>query len=175
MATADQWRVVGERCSEAVVALARVRALMESNRRFVSEVHRAAQSTSLDVPDLPSGEDVPGADNHYELLARTLWGCGHAWFRASREVKDLAAPRISPALAASFDEDAVGINTLIGARIADGPQRMGKHTAEVLRAAMTAARPAIRVLRAMEDPVLDVVADDLASVVRDIAGAPPPD
>jgi hypothetical protein len=172
MATEDQWHEVGERCAAAVVALGRMRAMIESNRLLAEQMYRVARSSSADVPDAPPREPSESLDARLALVVRALWGCGHAWFRSSRQVRELTHPAITPALAAGYDEHAVGIGTLLASSLPGGPEKMSRHTGEVLRQAMVESRRAIRALRAVQDPTLDIVADDLAEVVREIAGGP---
>jgi hypothetical protein len=167
----EQWEVVGERCADAIVALCRIRAVFESGQMVFDHARRTAQvlgaqeRPQIALPDLAQQRD---------RLARALWGCGHVWRRAAREsAGDLAAPQISPALAAGYDEHIAGAGSLVGVDPKAGANLLIQRVSDVMREAMPVLRAAIQVLRPVGEPDLVIVADDLTAVIANLAGGAP--
>lgn len=169
--TTEQWEVIGERCADAIVALCRIRAVFESGQMVFDHTRRTAQVLSKDAGERPQ-LTLPDLDQQRDRLARALWGCGHVWRRASRESPDVAAPDISPALAAGYDEHIAGAGALVSVDPAAGGNLLIKRVADVMREAMPVIRAAIQVLRPVGEPDLVIVADDLTAVIQSLAGAP---
>ena len=171
-ATVAEWELVGERCADAIVALCRIRAVFESGQMVFDHTRRTAQVVSRDgAGDRPQFA-LPDLDEHRDRLARALWGCGHAWRRASREAGGVTAPEISPALAAGYDEHIAGAGALVTVDPAGGSNLLIKRVGDVMRDAMPVMRAAIQVLRPVGEPDLVIVADDLTAVIQSLAGAP---
>ena len=127
-----EWEVVGERCAEAIVALCRIRAVFESGQMVFDHTRRTAQVLSRDAGERPTFA-LPDLDAHRDRLARALWGCGHAWRRASREAEGVAAPQISPALAAGYDEHIAGAGALVTVDPAGGGNLLIQRVGDVMR------------------------------------------
>jgi hypothetical protein len=168
-ATAADWEVVGERCADAIVALCRIRAVFESGQMVFDHTRRTAQVLSRDIGERPQFA-LPDLDGHRDRLARALWGCGHVWLRASRESADLAAPQMSPALAAGYDEHIAGAGALVSVDPAAGGNLLITRVGDVMREAMPVLRATIQVLRPVGEPDLVIVADDLTAVIHNLAG-----
>jgi len=166
-----EWEVVGERCAEAIVALCRIRAVFESGQMVFDHTRRTAQVLSRDTGERPTFA-LPDLDEHRDRLARALWGCGHVWRRASREAAGVAAPQISPALAAGYDEHIAGAGALVAVDPAGGGNLLIQRVGDVMREAMPVIRATIQVLRPVGEPDLVIVADDLTAVIQSLAGAP---
>jgi hypothetical protein len=164
-----EWDVVGERCADAIVALLRIRAVFESGQMVFDHTRRTAQVLSQDVGERPAFE-LPDLAAHRDRLARALWGCGHAWLRASRESQNVGAPVISPALAAGYDEHIAGAGALVAVDPAAGGNLLIKRVGDVMRDAMPVIRAAIQVLRPVGEADLVIVADDLTAVIQNLAG-----
>ena len=167
-----EWEVVGERCADAIVALLRIRAVFESGQMVFDHTRRAAQvrSSSEDTGARPQLA-LPDLDEHRDRLARALWGCGHVWRRASRAAEGVAAPEISPALAAGYDEHMAGAGALVSVHPAAGGNLLIQRVGDVMREAMPVMRAAIQVLRPVGEPDLVIVADDLTAVIQNLAGS----
>jgi hypothetical protein len=166
-----EWDLVGERCADAIVALLRIRAVFESGQMVFDHTRRTAQVLSKDVGERPQFA-LPDLEAHRDRLARALWGCGHAWRRASREAGDLVtAPDISPALAAGYDEHIAGAGALVAVDPAAGGNLLIKRVGDVMRESMPVIRAAIQVLRPVGEPDLVIVADDLTAVIQNLAGS----
>ncbi len=168
------WEVVGERCADAIVALCRIRAVFESGQMVFDHARRTAQvlgaqgeRPQFSLPDLAEQRD---------RLTRALWGCGHVWRRASRESGGrVAAPEVSPSLAAGYDEHIAGAGALVGVDPQAGANLLIKRVSDVMREAMPVLRAAIQVLRPVGEPDLVIVADDLTAVIASLAGGAPGD
>jgi hypothetical protein len=168
-ASPQAWEVVGERCAEAIVALCRIRAVFESGQMVFDHARRTAQV--LGRP-LPRAITLPDLDEQRDRLARALWGCGHVWRRAARESGGtVAAPEISPSLAAGYDEHIAGAGSLVGVDPQAGANLLIKRVSDVMLEAMPVLRAAIQVLRPVGEPDLVIVADDLTAVIANLAGA----
>jgi hypothetical protein len=167
---AKQWEIVGERCADAIVALCRIRAVFESGQMVFDHARRTAQVLGLeDRPQIA----LPDLAEQRDRLARALWGCGHAWRRASRESRSvICAPEISPSLAAGYDEHIAGAGSLVGVDPKAGANLLIKRVGDVMRESMPVLRAAIQVLRPVGEPDLVIVADDLTAVIANLAGAP---
>ncbi len=166
-----EWEVVGERCADAIVALLRIRAVFESGQMVFDHTRRAAQvRSSADAGARPQFA-LPDLDEHRDRLARALWGCGHVWRRASRAAEGVAAPEISPALAAGYDEHIAGAGALVSVDPAAGGNLLIQRVGDVMREAMPVMRAAIQVLRPVGEPDLVIVADDLTAVIQNLAGS----
>jgi len=166
-----EWEVVGERCAEAIVALCRIRAVFESGQMVFDHTRRTAQVLSSDVGARPQFA-LPDLDEHRDRLARALWGCGHVWRRASREAPgEVAAPQISPSLAAGYDEHIAGAGALVAVDPVRGGNLLIQRVGDVMREAMPVIRAAIQVLRPVGEPDLVIVADDLTAVIQNLAGS----
>jgi hypothetical protein len=169
-ATAADWDVIGERCADAIVALLRIRAVFESGQLVFDHTRRTAQVLSQDVGERPQFA-LPDLEQHRDRLARALWGCGHAWRRASRATDgEVTAPEISPALAAGYDEHIAGAGALVSVDPAAGGNLLIQRVGDVMREAMPVIRAAIQVLRPVGEPDLVIVADDLTAVIQNLAG-----
>jgi len=167
-----EWDVVGERCADAIVALLRIRAVFESGEMVFDHTRRTAQVLSQDVGERPKFA-LPDLDAHRDRLARALWGCGHVWRRASRAADSgVAAPQITPALAAGYDEHIAGAGALVAVDPAAGGNLLIQRVGDVMGEAMPVIRAAIQVLRPVGEPDLVIVADDLTAVIQNLAGAP---
>jgi hypothetical protein len=166
-----EWEVVGERCADAIVALLGIRAVFESGQMVFDHTRRAAQVRSEDTGPRPQFA-LPDIDEHRVRLARALWGCGHVWRRASRAAQRVAAPQISPALAAGYDEHIAGAGALVSVDPAAGGNLLIQRVGDVMREAMPVIRATIQVLRPVGEPDLVIVADDLTAVIQNLAGAP---
>ena len=165
-----EWEVVGERCADAIVALLRIRAVFESGQMVFDHTRRAAQVRSADAGARPQFA-LPDLDEHRDRLSRALWGCGHVWRRASRAAAGVAAPEISPALAAGYDEHIAGAGALVSVDPAAGGNLLIQRVGDVMRDAMPVIRAAIQVLRPVGEPDLVIVADDLTAVIHNLAGS----
>ena len=130
-----EWEVVGERCADAIVALCRIRAVFESGQMVFDHARRTARVLSCDAGERPQFA-LPDLDEQRDRLARALWGCGHVWRRASRESDGVAAPPISPALAAGYDEHIAGAGALVAVDPAAGSNLLIKRVGDVMREAM---------------------------------------
>lgn len=170
-ASAAEWELVGERCAGAIVALCRIRAVFESGQMVFDHTRRTARVLSRDAGERPQFA-LPDLDAHRDRLARALWGCGHAWRRASREAEGVAVPEIGPALAAGYDEHIAGAGALVTVDPAGGSNLLIQRVGDVMRDAMPVIRAAIQVLRPVGEPDLVIVADDLTAVIQALAGAP---
>jgi hypothetical protein len=165
-----EWEVVGERCADAIVALLGIRAVFESGQMVFDHTRRTAQVLSQDVGKRPQFA-LPDLAAHRDRLARALWGCGHVWLRASREAEDVAAPQISPALAAGYDQHIAGAGALVSVDPAAGGNLLIQRVGDVMREALPVLRAAIQVLRPVGEPDLVIVADDLTAVIQNLAGS----
>jgi len=166
----EQWEVVGERCGDAIVALCRIRSVFESGQMVFEHARRTAQVLGRD--DRPQIA-LPDLAEQRDRLARALWGCGHVWRRAARESEsELAAPQISPALAAGFDQHIAGAGSLVAVDPQAGANLLMARVADVMRESMPVLRAAIQVLRPVGEPDLVIVADDLTAVIANLAGSP---
>jgi hypothetical protein len=167
----EAWEVVGERCADAIVALCRIRAVFESGQMVFDHARRTAQV--LGRPERPQIA-LPDLAEQRDRLARALWGCGHAWRRASRESDGaVAAPDIGPALAAGYDEHIAGAGSLVGVDPQAGANLLIKRVSDVMLEAMPVLRAAIQALRPVGEPDLVIVADDLTAVIANLAGGAP--